>query len=190
MTRDDQHWWPVWIPLCGYRCGYLCGCRCGSFQDLSRPILANLFFQTYAYPPIFSDLSFQISLSRPIFPNLFFQPIFLKLSFQTSLSRPIFASVSFQTCHSNLPVEAYLFKITFLYLSLEFRNLSFQSYLSRSDVLQGASRAPGRWAGGSGRPEALHCQGAVWSPPAQSSQGRRRRTLPWAAPKIFPPGRT
>ena len=28
MTRDDQHWWPVWIPLCGYRCGY-CGCRCG-----------------------------------------------------------------------------------------------------------------------------------------------------------------
>ena len=28
MTRDDQHWWPVWIPLCGYRCEYLCGCRC------------------------------------------------------------------------------------------------------------------------------------------------------------------
>ena len=20
MTRDFQHWWPVWIPLCGYRC--------------------------------------------------------------------------------------------------------------------------------------------------------------------------
>ena len=29
MTRGDQHWWPVWIPLCGYRCGYLCGYRCG-----------------------------------------------------------------------------------------------------------------------------------------------------------------
>ena len=144
-------------------------------------MLIPLSFQIYLSRFLFLDLSFQTFL---------FQPIFLKLSFQTSLSRPIFASVSFQACHSNLPVEAYLFKITFLYLSLEFRNLSFQSYLSRSDVLQGASRAPGRWAGGSGRPEALHCQGAVWSPPAQSSQGRRRRTLPWAAPKIFPPGRT
>ena len=151
--------------------------------------------QIYLFRPMLSPLSFQIYLSRFLFLDLsfqtyLFQPIFLKLSFQTSLSRPIFASVSFQACHSNLPVEAYLFQITFLYLSLEFRNLSFQSYLSRSDVLQGASRAPGRWAGGSGRPEALHCQGAVWSPPAQSSQGRRRRTLPWAAPKIFPPGRT
>ena len=36
MTVDFQHWWPVWIPLCGYRCGYLCGYRCGySCGDLA-----------------------------------------------------------------------------------------------------------------------------------------------------------
>ena len=135
-------------------------------------------------------LSFQIYLSRFLFLDLsfqtfFFQPIFLKLSFQTSLSRPIFASVSFQACHSNLPVEAYLFQITFLYLSLEFRNLSFQSYLSRSDVLQGASRAPGRWAGGSGRPEALHCQGAV-EPSGAKQPGPQKAHSALGSPKNLP----
>ena len=144
---------------------------------LFRPMLIPLSVQIYLSRFLFLDLSFQIYL---------FQSIFLKLSFQTSLSRPIFASVSFQACHSNLPVEAYLFQITFLYLSLEFRNLSFQSYLSRSDVLQGASRAPGRWAGGSGRPVSPSLPRSCVEPSGAKQPGPQKAHSALGSPKNLP----